>query len=168
MNEARSTETVYVGVIGGRRCGGEIAEIAYRVGAGIAEEGWILVCGGMGGVMEQACRGAISRDGITLGILPGNSRDTANPYLSCSVVTGLGEARNVLVVKSSRAIIAVDGSYGTLSEIALANAAGIPVIGLHSWQVDAERNAGQSLFARVVETPEEAIRAVGSLINESF
>jgi uncharacterized protein (TIGR00725 family) len=167
VNTKGSNHAVYVGVIGGRRCSTDIAELAFQVGRGIAEKGWILVCGGMGGVMEQACRGARSRNGITLGILPGDSRQTANPYLSCSVVTGLGEARNVLVVKSSQAIIAIDGSYGTLSEIALANAAGIPVVGLRSWRLDAQQNRGQGLFVRVVESSEEAIQAVQALIIES-
>jgi uncharacterized protein (TIGR00725 family) len=161
MEAERIAKAVYVGVIGGRRCSNEIAELAFQVGSGIAEEGWILVCGGMSGVMEQACRGARSRNGVTLGILPGSSRDSGNPYLSCSVVTGLGEARNVLVVKSSQAIIAIDGSYGTLSEIALANAAGIPVVGLRSWQV-------QKLFSREVDSPAEAIRVIKSLIIGSF
>ena len=162
--ETEGTKTagsVYVGVIGGRSCTAEIAELAFQVGRGIAEHGWILVCGGMGGVMEHACRGARSQNGVTLGILPGNSRSSENPYLSCSIVTGLGEARNVLVVKSSRAIIAVDGSYGTLSEIALANAAGIPVVGLRSWRV-------QDLFTRVVESPQEAVQAVQLLIYGSI
>jgi uncharacterized protein (TIGR00725 family) len=168
MQSNRTDESVYVGVIGGRRCSAEIAELAFQVGSAIAEQGWILVCGGMGGVMEQACRGARSRNGVTLGILPGTSRSSENPYLSCSVVTGLGEARNVLVVKSSRAIIAIDGSYGTLSEIALANAAGIPVVGLRSWRLDAEQNRGQRLFTREVDSPSEAIRAVKSLIVESI
>jgi uncharacterized protein (TIGR00725 family) len=161
MEAERIAKAVYVGVIGGRSCSNEIAELAFQVGSGIAEEGWILVCGGMSGVMEQACRGARSRNGVTLGILPGSSRDSGNPYLSCSVVTGLGEARNVLVVKSSQAIIAIDGSYGTLSEIALANAAGIPVVGLRSWQV-------QKLFSREVDSPAEAIRVIKSLIIGSF
>jgi uncharacterized protein (TIGR00725 family) len=168
VESERIAGAVYVGVIGGRSCSGEIAELAFQVGRGIAEQGWILVCGGMGGVMEQACRGARSRNGVTLGILPGNSRDRGNPYLSCSVVTGLGEARNVLVVKSSQALIAVDGSYGTLSEIALANAAGIPVVGLRSWRLDAQQNRGQSLFTRVVDGATEAIEAIRSLISESI
>jgi hypothetical protein len=165
MEMESTARSAYVGVIGGRRCSAAIAELAFQVGCGIAEQGWILVCGGMGGVMEQACRGARSRNGITLGILPGNSRHNANPYLSCSVVTGLGEARNVLVVKSSQAIIAVDGSYGTLSEIALANAAGIPVVGLRSWRLDARQNQGQGLFVRVAESPGEAIEAVEALVT---
>jgi uncharacterized protein (TIGR00725 family) len=154
---------VYVGVIGERRCSGEIADLAFETGRLIAAQGWILVCGGMGGVMEHACRGARSAGGLTLGILPGDSRRGGNPYLSYSVVTGLGEARNVLVVKSSQAIIAISGSYGTLSEIALANAAGVPVVGLRSWRLDAGQNRGQSLYVREVEEPPAAIRVIQSL-----
>lgn len=155
---------MYVGVIGGRRCSAEIAELAFELGGLIAGEGWILVCGGMGGVMEQACRGARSRGGVTLGILPGNSRSAGNPYLSYSVVTGLGEARNVLVVKSSQALIAVSGSYGTLSEIALANAAGIPVVGLRSWRLDSKENRDQGLFVQEVDSPTEAIQVIKNRI----
>jgi uncharacterized protein (TIGR00725 family) len=155
---------LYIGVIGGRRCSPEIAELAFELGELIAAEGWTLVCGGMGGVMKQACRGARSRGGVTLGILPGNSRSAANPYLSYSVVTGLGEARNVLVVKSSQVLIAVSGSYGTLSEIALANAAGIPVVGLRSWRLDPRQNRDQGLFVREVDSPSEAIRVIKSLL----
>jgi uncharacterized protein (TIGR00725 family) len=168
MSSDGTVQSVYVGVIGGRRCSGEIAKLAFEVGKSIAEQGWVLVCGGMGGVMEQACRGARSLDGLTVGILPGDSRTGANPYLRVSVVTGIGEARNVLVVKSSQAIIAVDGSYGTLSEIALANAAGVPVVGLRSWHLEPEKNRGQGLFSSVVDTPAEAIRAIHSLIFESI
>ncbi|UCF99898.1 MAG: TIGR00725 family protein [Spirochaetaceae bacterium] len=158
---------VYVGVIGGRRCNEEIAGLAFEVGRRIAEQGWTLVCGGMGGVMEQACRGARSKNGVTLGILPGGSREAGNPYLSYSVVTGFGEARNVLVVKSSQAIIAVAGSYGTLSEIALANAAGIPVVGLRSWRLDPDKNRGQSLFIKEADSPAEAIQLVKSFLTGS-
>jgi uncharacterized protein (TIGR00725 family) len=155
---------LYVGVIVGRRSSPEIAELAFELGGLIAAEGWILVCGGMGGVMKQACRGARSRGGVTLGILPGNSRSSANPYLSYSVVTGLGEARNVLVVKSSQALIAVSGSYGTLSEIALANAADIPVVGLRSWKLDPKQNRDQGLFVQEADSPTEAIRVIKSLL----
>jgi len=158
---------VYIGVIGGRRCGAETAGLAFEAGRLIAAEGWILVCGGMGGVMEQACRGARCTGGITLGILPGNSRENGNPYLSYSVVTGLGEARNVVVVKSCRAILAIDGSYGTLSEIALANAAGIPVVGLRSWHLEPGQNHGRGLYVRETDTPAEAVRALRSLVKES-
>jgi uncharacterized protein (TIGR00725 family) len=155
----------YVGVIGARSCPPLIAEQAREVGRRIAEAGWVLVCGGMGGVMEEACRGALSAGGLTVGVLPGDRREQGNPYLSVSVVTGLGEARNVVVVKSSEALIAVSGAYGTLSEIALAGAAGIPVVGLHSWALEAERNQGRSLFAREAATPEEAVSAVRELLE---
>jgi uncharacterized protein (TIGR00725 family) len=101
---------------------------------------------------------------VTLGILPGNSRSAGNPYLSYSVVTGLGEARNVLVVKSSQALIAVSGSYGTLSEIALANAAGIPVVGLRSWRLDPKENRDQGLFVQEVDSPTEAIQVIKNRI----
>ena len=162
----RTQSSLYVGVIGGRRCDPDVASLAFELGRLIAEQGWTLVCGGMGGVMEQACRGASSVGGVTLGILPGNTRETANPYLSYSVVTGIGEARNVLVVKSSRVVVAVSGSYGTLSEIALANAAGSPVVGLRSWQLDPGRNRDQALFKEEVQSPEEAIRAVKSIVPD--
>jgi uncharacterized protein (TIGR00725 family) len=160
---AHPAKPVYIGVIGGRVCTPEEARLASELGRGIAGQGWVLVCGGMGGVMEEACRGAREAGGVTIGILPGNTRSEANPYLSYSVVTGLGEARNVLVVKSCRAVVAVAGSFGTLSEIALANAAGIPVIGLRSWRIDAARNRGQAVYHREVEKAEEAIRALQEL-----
>jgi uncharacterized protein (TIGR00725 family) len=155
----------YVGVIGARSCPAGVAAEAREVGRLIAEAGWVLVCGGMGGVMEEACRGAREAGGLTVGILPGSSRVAGNPYLSVSVVTGLGEARNVLVVRSSEALIAVSGAYGTLSEIALAGAAGIPVIGLHSWVLDAGCNEGRSLFAREAANPAEAVSAVRAILE---
>jgi uncharacterized protein (TIGR00725 family) len=155
----------YVGVIGARSCSPGVAEEAREDGRLIAEAGWVLVCGGMGGVMEEACRGARAAGGLTVGILPGDRREAGNPYLSVSVVTGLGEARNVLVVKSSEALIAVSGGYGTLSEIALAGAAAIPVIGLHSWVLDAGRNEGRALFAQEAASPAEAVSAVRAVLD---
>jgi len=134
--------------------------LAYELGRGIAREGWVLVCGGMSGIMEQACRGARDAGGVSLGILFGNSRDEGNPYLSYSIVTGLGEGRNVLVVKSCHVVVAVSGAFGTLSEIALANNAGIPVIGLRSWRIDPAQNKGQSVYWREADTAEQAVRWV--------
>ncbi len=156
-------EPVYIGVIGGRVCTPEEARLARELGRLIARQGWVLVCGGRGGVMEEACRGAREADGVTLGILPGASRSGANPFLSYSVVTGMGEARNVQVVRSCRAVVAVAGSFGTLSEIALANAAGIPVVGLRSWRIEPAQNRGQSVYFREADTPEQAIRALQEL-----
>ncbi|MBN1835408.1 MAG: TIGR00725 family protein [Spirochaetales bacterium] len=154
-----------VGVIGARSCSGEIAALAFEVGRRIAEAGWVLVCGGMGGVMEEACRGAHAGGGLTLGILPGSRREQGNPFLSIAIPSGLGEARNALVVKASEALIAVSGGYGTLSEIALANAAGIPVVGLRSWVIDPARNEGRGLFVSEALDPEQAVEAVRRLLG---
>lgn len=158
----------YVGVIGGRQCTPEEAGLAFELGQGIAREGWVLVCGGGGGIMAESCRGARAAGGVSLGILFEDSRAQANPYLSYSVVTGLGVARNALVVKSCDAVVAVGGAFGTLSEIALANNVGIPVIGLRSWRIDPERNKGQAVYCREAHTADEAIRAVREILSGSF
>jgi len=107
----------FIAIIGGSECTAEEARLAEEVGRELARKGAVLVCGGMSGVMEAACRGASAEGGLTIGILPGDSRQMANPYVQIPIVTNLGEARNVIVVKSAEAVIAVGGSYGTLSEI---------------------------------------------------
>ncbi|HVA04065.1 MAG TPA: TIGR00725 family protein [Acidimicrobiales bacterium] len=126
----------HIAVVGG---GGEVthdhASLAEKVGRAIAEAGAVLVCGGLGGVMEASCRGAHGAGGMTVGILPGRHRSDANPYVSVAIPTGLGEARNALVVRAADAVVAVAGEYGTLSEIALALQAGIPVVGLDTWEL---------------------------------
>jgi uncharacterized protein (TIGR00725 family) len=124
---------IFIGVIGGSDVSPEIAALAEEVGREIARRKAVLVCGGMGGVMEAACKGAVSEAGMTIGILPGDSRSQANDYVKIPIVTGIGYARNVVVVKSSQAVIAIDGSYGTLTEIGYALQSGIPVIGLDTW-----------------------------------
>jgi uncharacterized protein (TIGR00725 family) len=96
----------------------------------------VVVCGGLGGVMEAACRGARSEGGAAVGILPGLDRGAANRHVSIAIATGLGEARNALVVRAADALIAVGGAYGTLSEIALALKTGKPVIGLGTWEIE--------------------------------
>jgi len=121
---------VSIGVIGSGDCSPEIYQLAYEVGQGIARAGARLICGGLGGVMEAAAKGAKEAGGLTIGILPGTSPDEANPYIDIPIVTDMGHARNIIVVRSSQAIIAVSGSYGTLSEIALALKIGIAVVGL--------------------------------------
>ena len=108
--------------------------VAEEVGAAIAAAGCGLVCGGLGGVMEAACRGARSRGGLTLGLLPGLDRDDANGWVVVAVPTGLGEARNALVVRAADAVVAVGGGWGTLSEIALALKTGVPVVGIGTWE----------------------------------
>jgi uncharacterized protein (TIGR00725 family) len=111
----------------------------------------VLVCGGLGGVMEAACRGAKGAGGTTVGILPGTDRSEANEFVDVAIPTGLGEARNALVVRTAHALIAVGGGYGTLSEIALALKAGKRVVGLGSWDIDGVER---------VDTPEAAVEAV--------
>jgi uncharacterized protein (TIGR00725 family) len=125
--------TPYVAVCGAGEAGAALADDAQAVGRGLAEAGAVLVCGGLGGVMEEACRGAREAGGLTVGLLPGDSRDAGNPWLSVAVATGLGELRNGLVVRASDAVIAVGGGAGTLSEIGFALKLGRPVVGLGTW-----------------------------------
>jgi uncharacterized protein (TIGR00725 family) len=148
-----NTSFMQIAVIGASDCSQEEYETARKVGRLIAEEHATLICGGMGGVMEAACRGAREQGGRTVGIVPDTGN--GNPYLDIVIRTGLGHARNVLVVQSSDAVIAIGGSHGTLSEIAIALKQQRPVFGLHTWEI-----------AGVVPcvSPEEAVsRVVASL-----
>ncbi len=122
-----------IAVVGPAKCSEKQADLAEAIGRMIAERGAVLVCGGRGGVMEAACRGAASAGGTTVGILPGTDVGEGNPYLTIALPTGLGEARNALIARSGQAMIAIGGSYGTLSEIALALNAGRRFIGLKTW-----------------------------------
>ena len=108
--------------------------VAEEAGAAVAEAGCGLVCGGLGGGMEAACRGARSRGGLTVGLLPGLDREAANGWVVVALATGLGEARNALVVRAADAVVAIGGGWGTLSEIALALKAGLPVVGIGTWE----------------------------------
>jgi len=135
-----------IAVIGGEQPSPEEAKLAEEVGRELAKRGAILVCGGLGGVMEAACRGASSEGGVTIGILPGNSPEAANPFVQIPIVTGMGYARNISVVKSAQAVIAIDGSYGTLSEIAHALQSGIPVIGLNTWSMSKNNQPDNSII----------------------
>ncbi|MFN2617527.1 MAG: TIGR00725 family protein [Thermoleophilaceae bacterium] len=114
----------------------EQERLAEEVGRRLAQAGAAVVSGGLGGVMEAACRGAREAGGTTVGILPGLDRSAANPFVEVALPTGLGEARNALVVRAADALVAVGGGYGTLSEIALALKGGKPVIGLGSWEIE--------------------------------
>jgi hypothetical protein len=124
-----------IGVIGAGSCDEAAAAMAYEIGKGVAEAGYTLVCGGLGGVMEAACQGAYDAGGLTVGILPGDSAEAANPYVKIPIVTGLGLARNVIIVRSSQVLIAVSGGPGTLSEIAFALQLHVPVVSLKSFSV---------------------------------
>jgi len=123
------TRPLIIAVIGEGNPAPEVAAAAEAVGEAVAAAGAVLVCGGLGGVMEAACRGAARRGGISIGLLPGLHHADANPHVTYAVPTGLGYARNILVVRSAHAVIAVGGRFGTLSEIAFAKVEGIPVVG---------------------------------------
>ncbi len=148
-----------VAVIGNSSCSPEEAKLAETIGELLAERGAILVCGGLGGVMEAACRGAKSKGGLTVGILPGQDSNTANPWVDVPVVTAIGEARNVAVVRSAQAVIAIGGGYGTLSEIAYALKSGIPVIGLNTWSLSRSGRQDDSILGvrNAVEAVDKAI-----------
>lgn len=151
----------FVAVIGGSDCSSSEAELAEAVGRELAKQKAIVVCGGLGGVMEAACRGARAERGITIGILPGDSSQAANPYVQIPIVTSIGYARNVIVVKSAQAVIAVGGSYGTLSEISHALQSNIPVIGLNTWSLSKNGQPDNSIIP--AKNPAEAVEIALSL-----
>lgn len=145
-----------IAVIGSALCSVQQTIMAEAVGHALAEAGATLICGGGGGVMEAACRGAKKAGGLTIGILPGFHTGDANPFVDIPIVTGLGEARNVIIVRTAQAVIAVGGEFGTLSEIAFALKLGRPVIGLETWELS---KAGEPCPAIIrAQTPEEAVR----------
>ncbi len=126
---------VIIAVIGAKNPLKRESVIAEEVGRLIAENDCVLICGGLTGVMEAACKGAVSAGGLTIGVLPGGEAAAANPYVIIPVVTNIGYARNVIVVRSAKAVIAIGGGYGTLTEIAYALDAGVPVIGIGTWSL---------------------------------
>ena len=132
---------LYVGVAGASQAGPGLLEQAERLGRRLAEGGAVVVCGGGPGVMQAVCRGAQAAGGTTVGILPGLDRAEGNPYLTVSLPTGLGQGRNLLLVRSSEALVAVGGGFGTLSEIALALRTGTPVVGLATWSLHLDAKA---------------------------
>ena len=150
---------IQIGVIGAGQCSKEIEQLAEEVGKEIARNKATLVCGGLGGVMEASAKGAKQEGGNTIGILPGVSFEDANPFIDIPIVTGLSHARNVLVVRSSHALIAIEGGYGTLSEIAIALKIGKPVVGLRTWKISEE--------IVTVETPQEAVKKAIDLVENS-
>jgi uncharacterized protein (TIGR00725 family) len=137
-----------IAVVGGGECSSEVKEMARSLGRLLAQRGHILLCGGLGGVMEAVCCGARDAGGLTVGIVPGDGWE-ANRCVGITIATGMGHARNVIIVKSADAIVALPGEHGTLSEIALALKMGKRVISLKSWEIPGAMKA---------ETPEEAMR----------
>jgi uncharacterized protein (TIGR00725 family) len=140
----------YIAVSGPGAASEESEALAVATGRLIAEAGAVLVCGGLGGAMEAACRGAKAAGGITIGILPGLRRAEANRFVDISIPTGMGEMRNALIVRAADVVIAIAGEFGTLSEIALALKTGTPVVGLRTWELNRSEIVG-------AETPEDAV-----------
>jgi uncharacterized protein (TIGR00725 family) len=138
----------YVAVIGPSNATADETRAAEAIGRGLADGGAILVCGGLGGVMSAACHGASAAAGVTVGFLPEADRESANEWVQIALPTGLGELRNGLIIRAADAVIAVGGAYGTLSEIALALRTNVPVIGLHTWDIEGIERVG---------TPGEAV-----------
>jgi uncharacterized protein (TIGR00725 family) len=143
---------VHIGVIGAADCSQELYGVARELGRYIARNNWVLLCGGLGGVMKGAAEGCSCEGGMTVGLLPGNSKNSANPFIKLPIPTGLGEGRNLLVVRASDVLVALSGGYGTLSEIGFALRIGKPVVGLNTWSgIDG---------IEYVESVEQAIGAV--------
>jgi hypothetical protein len=155
-NTMPSLEFVYVAVIGpGRDALPDDLHNAYEVGRLLASRGCVVVTGGLGGVMAEAARGCRDAGGTSVGLLPGSDRGEANEYLTVALPTGLGEMRNALVVRSSDGVIAVGGSWGTLSELALAERAGVPTVSLGGWRISDA--AGSPVPVVTASSPAEAV-----------
>jgi len=138
-----------IAVIGAGECSNEIYQLSRELGKLLGENGFTVICGGLGGVMEGVCSGVKEVGGNTVGILPGTNPNEANPYIDYPVITGMGIGRNIIIIRSASAVIAVDGKYGTLSEIAYALQLGKPVIALNTWDVSED--------IIKVKTPKEAL-----------
>ena len=155
-----------ISVIGGADSNQKTLELAERIGEEIAKRGIALLCGGLGGIMEAACKGAKKQDGLTIGILPTDVKEHANQYIDIALPTGLGYARNFLVAKGGDGVIAIDGSAGTLSEIAIAWFSDKPVVALAPTGGWAGELAGKRIDSRrsdvihSASTPEEAVSAM--------
>ncbi len=144
-----------IGVLGPNQCSPEEAQLGFEVGAELARRGAVLLCGGLGGMMEAAARGAKAENGLTIGMLPGDSDQDANEYIDLPLPTGLGAMRNFLLVRTCHAVIAVHGAYGTLSEIAAALRLKVRVVGLHSWSVVRDGQLDPGIL--VAHTAKEAV-----------
>jgi len=154
-----------IAVVGSGTPSDELRVLAEEAGREVARQGAVLVTGGLGGVMEAASRGAHEEGGITVGILPGTDTRDANPWVEIPIATGLGQARNVIVVTAAHAVVAVGGEYGTLSEIAHALKIGKPVVGLHTWELAKEfAERDENIIAAY--SPAEAVNLAIALVKE--
>ena len=155
------SEAPYISVIGAGQASEDEAAAAEEIGRLLAEAGALLICAGLGGVMDAAARGCRAPGGTSVGILPGDDRADGSPHLTVRIATGLGEARNAIVARAADAVIAVGGEFGTLSEIALALKMGKPVVGLGTWTLDLEGLPGDPL-QRAADPPEAVAKALGA------
>ena len=155
--------SVYIGVVGSGDLDPAADESAEQIGRQVAEAGAVLVCGGLGGVMEAASRGAFNAGGLTIGLLPGVDRGAANRWVGVAIPTGLGELRNGLIVRACDVLIAVGGEYGTLSEVAFALKLGRPVIGVSTWKLT--RPDGLLEPGIVAASPQEAVAHALELVD---
>ena len=151
-------KNINVAVVGGHKCSKKNYRIAEEAGSLIARQGWVLICGGGPGVMEAACKGAKKQGGLTVGILPGSEGREANKYLDVKIPTGLGYARNVLVVRASDAVVAIDGEHGTLSEIAFALNEEKLIVGIDTWEIEGVKE---------VKTAKEAINYIKKKVKDA-
>ncbi len=133
-----TTRKPVIAVVGAGKCSKKLRDMAAQVGKYVAEHGGVIVCGGMGGIMEGAARGAKEAGGVTIGILPTDNKEDANEYIEYVIPTGFGEARNIMVVRAADAVVAFPGKYGTLSEMAFALHAGKPLIAVNAWRLGDE------------------------------
>ena len=159
---------MHVGVVGPSRATEQELVDAQVLGRGLAERGHVVVCGGLGGVMEAVARGAAESDGVVVGLLPGSDRADANPFVSVAIPTGLGELRNGLLVRSSDVVISVGGSWGTLNEIALAVRTGVPVIAVNGWQVTPADSAPLTTGPRAVSSASDALAELDALLGPTM
>ena len=136
---------IIISVIGGSNAAQKDLDAAYQVGLELAKRGAIVLCGGLTGVMEAVCRGAKEAGGTTVGIMPGNTAEEANPYVDIPIATGMGYARNAIVARAGQAIIAIDGAYGTLSEIGHGLGDGVLIVGLNTWQFTIDGKADTTI-----------------------
>lgn len=147
-----------IAVVGAGKCSKKLRDMAAEVGKFVAENGGVIVCGGMGGIMEGAARGAKEAGGVTIGILPSDDKNDANEYIDHVIPSGFGEARNILVVRTADAVVAFPGKFGTLSEMAFALQAKKPVISVNAWKL------GEDI--KMVETPLEAAKLAMELAQK--
>ncbi len=147
-----------IAVIGAGKCSKKLRDMAAEIGKYVAENGGVLLCGGLGGVMEGAARGAKEAGGTTIGIIPSENKTDANEFIDYVIPTGFGQARNVLVVRAADAIVALPGKYGTLSEMAFALVSGKPIISVQAWKLGEE--------IQQVEDPLEAAKIAMELARK--